>query len=294
MDGNTVIASKEIRNPAIGKLNIRMNVAKPEKWTAEMPYLYDLVLTLKDGLNVIDVRGAKVGFKEIALAKNGAFLVNGNPILIKGTNRHDASHINGRTVSKAEMETDVKLMKKLNINAVRTSHYPNNPYFYDLCDQYGIYMLAEANVECHDNLSLSNEPRFRQPMVERAEDLVKRYRNHPAIIIWSLGNESGKGINLDYEAKAIKALDTTRPTHYEGHSDYCDISSTMYASVASMLTTGKDRLEKYNKGETVKPHVQCENNHAMGNAIGIQTDRLSSVNRINDLSFERIYPILFR
>jgi beta-galactosidase len=129
-------------------------------------------------------------------------------------------------------------------------------------------MLAEANMECHGNTSLSDEPRFRQPMVERAEDLVKRYRNHPSIIIWSLGNESGGGINLDYEAKAIKALDTTRPTHYEGNSEYCDIASTMYASVESMQSSGKDRLEKFNKGETVKPHVQCENNHAMGNAIG--------------------------
>lgn len=268
MDGNTVLATESRSNPAIGKTNIRMNVSNPQKWTAETPYLYDLVLTLQDGQNVIDLRGAKVGFKEITLAKNGAFLVNGKPILIKGVNRHDHSPITGRTVSREEMETDVKLMKKLNINAVRTSHYPNNPYFYDLCDRYGLYVLAEANVECHGNMSLSGESRFRQMFVERAENMVRRYKNHPSIIIWSLGNESGNGNNLDYSAKAIKAIDTSRPTHYEGHSEYCDISSTMYGSVDNIESIGKDRLSKSNSNQTVKAHVQCENNHAMGNAIG--------------------------
>jgi beta-galactosidase len=268
MDGNTPIATETLPNPTIGKTNIRMNVNNPKKWTAETPYLYDLVLTLTDGQNTLDIRGAKVGFKEITLAKNGAFLVNGKPILIKGVNRHDHSPITGRTVSKEEMETDVKLMKKLNVNAVRTSHYPNNPYFYDLCDEYGLYVLAEANVECHGNMSLSGEPRFRNMFVERAENMVKRYRNHPSIIIWSLGNESGNGINLDYSAKAVKALDASRPTHYEGNSDYCDISSTMYGSIDYILSTGQNRLSQSNSGQTVKAHVQCENNHAMGNAIG--------------------------
>jgi beta-galactosidase len=268
MDGNTVIATKSVSNPAIGNINIQMNVTNPNKWTAETPYLYDLVLTLQEGQNVIDTREAKVGFKEITLARNGAFLVNGNPILIKGVNRHDHSPSTGRTVSKEEMETDVKLMKKLNINAVRTSHYPNNPYFYDLCDQYGLYVLAEANVECHGNMSLSGESRFRTMIVERAENMVKRYRNHPSIIIWSLGNESGNGIAFDYAAKAVKALDASRPTHYEGNSDYCDISSTMYGSIDYIQSTGQSRLNQSNSGQTVKAHIQCENNHAMGNAIG--------------------------
>ncbi len=268
MDKNTVIAEKTISNPTIGKSTLQMNVTNPNKWTAETPYLYDLVITLQNGNNTIDVRSAKVGFKEVGLAKNGNFLVNGKPIIIKGVNRHDHSSINGRTVSKDEMEMDIKLMKSLNINAVRTSHYPNNPYFYDLCDKYGLYVLAEANVECHGNMSLSSEPRFKTSMVERCENMVKRFKNHPSIIIWSLGNESGNGINFDYAAKAIKALDISRPTHYEGNSDYCDISSTMYGSIDHIQNIGKERLDQFSKGQSVKPHVQCENNHAMGNAIG--------------------------
>ncbi|MDR2474379.1 MAG: DUF4981 domain-containing protein, partial [Bacteroidales bacterium] len=272
MDNEQIVAEQTVENPDIGTIQVEIPIVTPRKWTAETPYLYDLVLTLKEGGSIVDIRGAKVGFIEIALAKNGGFLVNGNPIMIKGVNRHDMSPVTGKTVSKAEMETDVKLMKSLNINAVRTSHYPNNPYFYDLCDKYGLYVLSEANVECHDNWALSSEPRFRQMFVERAEDMVKRFRNHPSIIIWSLGNEAGSGINLRYSAQAIKTLDATRPTHYEGNSDYCDISSTMYYSNEGLVSIGDERLTKFNSGQTVKPHVQCENNHAQGNAIGNLSD----------------------
>ncbi len=272
LEGSTIIAEKTISNPSIGKSTLQMNVDNPKKWTAETPDLYDLVISLKNGENTIDVRGAKVGFKEIALAKNGEFLVNGNPVMIKGVNRHDHSSINGRTVSKEEMETDIRLMKSLNVNAVRTSHYPNNPYFYDLCDKHGLYVVAEANVECHANTSLSGEVRFRKSMVERAENMVRRYKNHASIIMWSLGNESGGGNNFDYSAKAIKAIDTSRPTHYEGNSDYCDVSSSMYGTVDYIESIGKDRLTRSNGGQTVKPHVQCENNHAMGNSIGNMRD----------------------
>jgi beta-galactosidase len=269
MDKNgTKVASKNLAAD-IGKTNISFPVSNPEKWTAETPNLYDLLLVLKNASGkVMDVRGAKVGFREITIAKNGEFQINGKAIIIKGVNRHDVSPENGRTVSKQEMETDVKLMKSLNVNAVRTSHYPSDPYFYDLCDQYGLYMLAEANVECHDNWNISGEPAYRPSIVEREENMVKRYRNHPSIIIWSLGNECGKGDTFDYAAKAIKALDPTRFTHYEGNSDYCDISSTMYASVDFIETTGVSRLADFNSGKAVRPHVQCENNLAAGNSIG--------------------------
>lgn len=268
MDGSQLVAEKTILNPIIGKTSLEIPIDNPHKWTAETPYLYDLILTLQDENKSIDIRGQKVGFKEITLAKNGEFLVNGKPIMIKGVNRHDLSPLTGSTVSKEEMETDVKLMKMLNMNAVRTSHYPNNPYFYDLCDRYGLYVLAEANVECHADWSLSGEIRFREPMVERSENMVKRFRNHPSIIIWSLGNEAGSGANLYFAAQAIKALDTTRPTHYEGQSNYCDISSTMYYDTNGIQSIGETRLREYNNGQTVKPHVQCESNHAQGNAIG--------------------------
>jgi beta-galactosidase len=268
-DKNGMEITSQSLAPSIGKTNLSFPVSNPEKWTAETPNLYDLLLVLKNASNtVMDVRGAKVGFREIAIAKNGEFQINGKAIIIRGVNRHDVSPENGRTLSKEEMETDVKLMKSLNVNAVRTSHYPNDPYFYDLCDQYGLYMLAEANVECHDNWNLSNEPAYRKSIVERAENMVKRYRNHPAIVIWSLGNECGGGNSFDYSAKAIKALDPTRFTHYEGNSDYCDISSTMYATVDFIETTGVSRLSDFNKGKTVRPHIQCENNLAQGNSIG--------------------------
>ena len=123
-------------------------------------------------------------------------------------------------------------MKSLNINAVRTSHYPNNPYFYDLCDRYGIYVLSEANVECHGLMALSSEPSWVKAFTERSENMVRRYKNHASIVMWSLGNESGNGINFKSAAEAVKKLDDTRPTHYEGNSSYCDVTSSMYPRCA--------------------------------------------------------------
>lgn len=252
----------------MGVNNLKFEVQNPLKWTAETPNLYNLTIQFKQKNKLMDIRNAKVGFREIELARDGRMLINGKSILFKGANRHDHSSENGRTVSKEEMEKDVQLMKSLNLNAVRTSHYPNSPYFYDLCDRYGIYVLAEANVECHGLMSLSGEPTWQKSFVERNENMVKRYRNHPAIVIWSLGNESGNGINHKFAEAGIKALDKSRPTHYEGNSDYCDVSSTMYSDVQWLEGVGKDRLEKANRGETVKPHVVCEYAHAMGNSIG--------------------------
>lgn len=230
--------------------------------------LYNLTLTLEQKGTSTDVRSTRVGFRKIELDREGRMLVNGKPILFRGVDRHDHSHLNGRTVSKEEMEQDVKLMKRLNINAVRTSHYPNNPYFYDLCDRYGLYVLAEANVECHGLMSLSKEPSWEKSFVERNQNQVKRYRNHPCIVMWSMGNESGNGDNFRAAVEAVKALDSTRPTHYEGNSSFCDVSSTMYSDVQWLEGVGKERLEKARNGERVKPHVVCEYAHAMGNAIG--------------------------
>ena len=251
-----------------GLNNVKFKVENPLKWTAETPVLYNLSLTLLNGKNRIDIRNTKVGFREIELANDGRLLVNGKSTLLKGVNRHDHSSLNGRTVSKEEMEKDVQLMKSLNLNAVRTSHYPNNPYFYDLCDRYGLYVLSEANVECHGNMSLSKEVSWEKSFVERNENMVLRYRNHVSIIIWSLGNESGNGQNHKSSELAIKKLDTTRPSHYEGNSDYCDVSSSMYSNVEWLEGVGRERLEKSERGEIVKPHVVCEYAHAMGNSIG--------------------------
>lgn len=264
MDGTSVIAEKSLDTPAIGANTIKMQAANPKKWSAEIPNLYDLIITLKEGDNIIDIRGGKVGFREIGIGSKGELLINGKRIIFHGVNRHDHSEINGRTVSKEEMEKDVKTMKRLNINAVRTSHYPNNPYFYDLCDKYGLYVLAEANVEAHGNTSISGVELFRKPIVERNHNHVKWMRNHVSIFMWSYGNESGNGNNFESVEKAIKALDKTRLTHYEGNSQWSDVSSTMYANYSYIKNIGEERL----KEAKPRPHIQCENSHAMGNAMG--------------------------
>ena len=248
-----------------GQLNLSMEVSNPRKWSAEEPNLYDLVLTLKDaGGNTIDLRGNKVGFKEVAIRNDGALTINGKRMVFHGVNRHDFSPVNGRAISDEEIEEDIKTMKRLNINAVRTSHYPNDPILYDLCDKYGIYVLAEADVECHAHQKLSTLELFRPAMVERSENHVRWMRNHPCIFMWSFGNESGNGENFKYVGQAIKKLDKTRPTHYEGNSDYADVSSTMYGSYETILGIGSSRQGKTGQ----KPHIQCENSHSMGNSMG--------------------------
>ncbi|MDE5880283.1 MAG: DUF4981 domain-containing protein, partial [Muribaculaceae bacterium] len=273
MDGGTLIAEKSIPITETGNYDMTIPVSNPKLWNAEEPYLYDLSLTLtgENGTD-IDVRGHKLGFRQVEIGNKGEILINGQPLLIHGVNRHDFSGEYGRTVPREEMERDVMTMKRLNINAVRTSHYPNNPYFYDLCDKYGLYMIAEADVECHANTGLSSVEAFKPAMVERNENHVLWMRNHPAIIIWSFGNESGNGANFKAVSNAIKNLDKTRLTHYEGNSDYADVSSTMYGSVDWMESIGRDRLNQTNSGQKVKPHLQCENTHSMGNSMGNQRE----------------------
>lgn len=259
-----VVVQKELSGAKVGSNTLEMDVTNPDKWSAEMPNLYSLVLTLREGNQTLDIRGGKVGFKEVGIGPKGELLINGKRMVFHGVNRHDHSEIGGRTLTKAEMEMDVKTMKRLNINAVRTSHYPNNPYFYDLCNTYGLYVLAEANVETHGNMGLSGVELFRKPMVERNHNHVKWMRNQVAIFMWSYGNESGGGNNFEYVEKAIKALDKTRLTHYEGNSRWSDVSSTMYANYDNIKRIGEDRLKETNP----RPHIQCENSHAMGNAMG--------------------------
>lgn len=268
MDKGQVVTQVTQNVPSIRKYVLYTDVVNPKKWSAESPYLYDLVLTLKDGDKTVDIRGGKVGFREVGIRKDGALLINGQRMVFHGVNRHDHSEINGRTVSKEEMENDIKMMKRLNINAVRTSHYPNNPYFYDLCDKYGLYVLAEANVECHGNMGLSGVELFKKPMVERSENHVKWLRNHVSIFTWSYGNESGNGNNFESVEKAIKNLDKTRLTHYEGNSQWSDVTSTMYANYDHIKNIGVERENQYKNGQTPKPHIQCESSHAMGNSMG--------------------------
>ena len=240
-----------------------------ECWSAEHPKLYDLTIKLLSAEDeVVDMRSCKIGFRTVSIRTDGALLINGKRLVVHGVDRHDHSELTGRTISREEVLKDILTMKRLNVNAVRTSHYPNNPYFYDLCDQYGIYVLAEADVECHGNTGLSSVELFRKPMVERNERQVRTLRNHACIFGWSAGNESGGGNNFEAVMKAIKALDTSRITHYEGNSQWSDVSSTMYGSYANMLSTAKSRYGKTSQ----RPHIQCENTHAMGNAMGNQID----------------------
>ena len=248
-----------------------------EAWSAETPKLYDLTLKLMRGDQVIDLRSCKIGFRTVSIRNDGALLINGKRVIFHGVDRHDFSQETGRTVSKEEMLQDVMMMKRLNVNAVRTSHYPNNAYFYELCDKYGLYVLAEADVECHGNMGLSSVELFRAPMVERNERHVRTLRNHACIFGWSAGNESGGGNNFQYVMEAIKKLDTSRITHYEGNSTWSDVTSTMYGSYESMLSTGVGRQKDYKSGKKQKPHIQCENTHSMGNAMGNQKEMFHEI-----------------
>ena len=286
LDGATAIASQTATIGTDSELSLDMDVTAPRLWSAEEPNLYDLVLTLKDkDGKTVDLRGGKVGFREVGIRSDGALIINGKRMVFHGVNRHDFSPVNGRAISDEEIEEDIKTMKRLNINAIRTSHYPNDPVFYDLCDKYGMYVLAEANVECHGDWNLSHVEKFRNAMVERSENHVKWMRNHVCIFIWSFGNESGNGNNFQYVANAIKALDKTRLTHYEGNSDYADVSSTMYGSYETIEGIGSGRQGKANQ----KPHIQCENSHSMGNSMGNVRDMFDLYEKYPCLTGEFIW-----
>ena len=260
MSNGTEIAKAS--KPVAASVSMTINVSSPKLWTAETPNLYDLVVTLKDkDGNIVDRRGGKVGFRKVEIRKgDGALLINGQRMVFHGVNRHDFSPVNGRAITPEEIEQDILCMKRLNINAIRTSHYPNDPVFYDLCDKYGMYVLAEANVECHGNWNLSSVSQFKTAMVERSQNHVRWMRNHPCIFMWSFGNESGSGNNFAAVQDAIKELDATRLTHYEGGSQYADVTSSMYWDYNGIKNKGESQHDR--------PHIQCENSHSMGNSMG--------------------------
>ena len=248
-----------------GKQTASMTVSNPAKWTAETPNLYTLVANLQENGKIIESIPVKVGFRKIEL-KNGQILVNGQAVLFKGADRHEMDPDKGYVVSKERMIQDIKRMKELNINAVRTCHYPDNNLWYDLCDEYGIYVVAEANIESHGmgygDETLAKNPLFAKAHLERNQRNVQRGYNHPSIIFWSLGNEAGFGPNFEACYKWIKAEDKTRAVQYEqaGTNEYTDIFCPMYYSYES--------CENYSKGNIDKPLIQCEYAHAMGNSQG--------------------------
>ena len=254
---------KQIAQATGAKGTIKVPNVKP--WTAETPNLYKVFITLKNKQGVSEVIPQKVGFRNVEI-KNAQLLVNGQPILVKGADRHEIDPDGGYVVSVERMIQDIKIMKQLNINAVRTCHYPDDPRWYDLCDEYGLYITAEANLESHgmgyDEKSLAKFPEYIVPHIERNEGNVKPLINHPSIIVWSLGNECGYGVNFEKAYDWVKAYDKTRPVQYErgGYDSKTDIHCPMYI--------GYEESESYCKSNGSKPYIQCEYAHAMGNSMG--------------------------
>ncbi|MDW0113084.1 beta-galactosidase subunit alpha [Sporosarcina saromensis] len=255
------------------EVNFEKRVEAPNLWSAENPYLYQLFMTVKWENEVQEVVKQNVGFRMIEL-KGKTFTVNGVAIKFKGVNRHDYNPKTGRVVSKEDVIRDIKLMKQHNINAIRTAHYPNSPFLYDLCDEYGMYVIDEADVETHGFELTANYHRiadgadWEKVMVDRLVRMVHRDKNHPSIIMWSLGNESGFGHCFKQMAEAARQIDSTRLIHYEGDStaEVTDVYSTMYTWIENQPKGRKTMNDIIETSE--KPHVHCEYGHAMGNGPG--------------------------
>jgi len=273
------LRGKEITSAvATGGDPVRIAVENPLKWSAEIPTLYDLVISIYKGAEISEVVKQKVGFRSVEI-KNGNLLVNGQPVLIKGADRHEIDPDGGYQVSRERMIQDIELLKRFNFNAVRTSHYPNNSMWYDLCDEYGIYLVDEANVEAHGmgygKENLGSDERFWPAHSERTSRMQLRDKNHPSVIVWSMGNESGDGINFRKAYKAMKQYDPTRPVQYEraiydlSGEVYSDIYCPMYDRFESFEKLGAGHREDQRLG---RPVIQCEYAHAMGNSLGAFKD----------------------
>jgi len=254
-------------------------VNNPKKWSAEIPNLYQVTFLLKDKKgNVIEVINQNVGFRKVEI-KGGQLLVNGKAIYIKGVNRHETDPVTGQTVSRQRMEEDIKLMKEFNINAVRMSHYPNDEYFYELCDKYGIYVVDEANIESHGmgydiTKTLGNKPDWELAHLERMQRMVERDKNHTSIIIWSMGNEAGNGYNFYRGYLWIKNRDKSRPIQYErataGAWDGKDLKYEWNSDIIDPMYSSPNKMEEYilANPNPDRPYIQCEYAHAMGNSMG--------------------------
>lgn len=259
-------------------LTFNVPVPNPEKWSAETPNLYKLTMQiLNDEGQIIEVYSSKVGFREITL-RDGQLLVNGRAIKFKGVNKHEFDPTTGRVISRELMVKDILLMKQNNINAVRLSHYPNDPLWYDLCDEYGLYLIDEANIESHElwqqkNYPIADRPEWRDAFIARGKAVVERDKNHPSVIIWSLGNETGMGLHFEDLAQIVRLIDPSRPIQYEGRKDYpkdfkqldqslskFDIITTMYPVPQAMV--------KLTEKDPSRPVIICEYAHSMGNSLG--------------------------
>lgn len=270
---------------------LEADITKPLKWSSEHPNLYKLVITVhQPNGSIVEARSQNIGFREVKFSPQNELLINGKPVKIMGVNRHDHHPVNGKALTRADMERDVQLLKRFNFNSVRTSHYPNDPYFYELCDRYGIYVMDEANIETHHlGGYIPQQPQWTHAIMSRVQRMVVRDKNHPSIISWSLGNESGTGPAFVAAAAWIRDFDPSRFIHYEGaqgdhthpdHQDgmgyksqtiptmanptdpaYVDVHSRMYATHAQLVNMSENPLLD-------RPVVLCEYLHAMGNSLG--------------------------
>ncbi len=269
-------------------VSLEHQVPSPHLWSAELPYLYTLVVTVH-GPSGSEHTSCRVGFRRVEV-RDRALLINGRPVLIRGVNRHEHDERTGRAISHAAMEADIRLMKQFNINAVRSSHYPDDPYWLDLCDHHGLYVIDEANIEAHAFYQeICHDPRYTHAFVERVGNMVQRDKNHPSVILWSLGNESGYGPNHDAAAAYARSLDASRPLHYEGAvagkmaQDWTgghgvtDIICPMYAPI--------DQIVAWAQAETAdqRPLILCEYSHAMGNGNGSLSDYWAAFERYHGL-----------
>ena len=287
-DGNNAVTAAQAQGdvPALQPgeetaVKLTFQVVNPEKWTVETPRLYTTVLTLNDGKKTIETLSSRTGFREVEI-KGRLFLVNGTPVKLKGVNRHENWPDVGHAITEAQMIHDLELIKQGNCNLVRTCHYSDDPRWYELCDEYGIFLVAEANVECHGYMGrFDEEPTMKAAIIDRNVANVENFKNHPSIIIWSLGNENGKGGSNFRAAMAdIKSIDATRPVHYEGFGigkgNPADLESQMYTQPRDIERIAKDTTFK-------KPYFLCEYAHAMFNSMG-------AIGEYNDL-FDK-YPEL--
>lgn len=276
------IAAIKLSSASEDTLYFEQHIPWVRKWSAETPELYHLVITLRnDQGKILESTGCRIGFRTSEI-KNGLFLVNGKPIKIKGVNRHESDPFTGHVISKERMLQDIKLMKEANINTVRTCHYPDDPYWYELCDEYGLYVIDEANIESHGmgyhpDKTLGNNPRWMKAHLSRTQRMVERDKNHPSVIIWSLGNEAGNGCNFVATYDWVKKRDNSRPVWYERAEQGAntDIFCPMY--------WGVEDLEWYGYSKQLRPLIMCEYAHAMGNSTGNFQDYWDMIERYPQL-----------
>lgn len=271
------VASKTVGVSSDGKagknlcLRTSINVPSVKQWSAETPWLYTLRAESYAKSARTDMTEIRIGFRDVRI-EGGQLLVNGKPVLIKGVNRHELNPYKGYVVTEADMIQDIMIMKQLNVNAVRTCHYPNDPMWYSLCDEYGLYVIDEANIESHGmgygDKTLAKDPEYLDAHLARITRMVHRDFNHPSVIIWSLGNEAGFGDNFISGNLAVKKMDPSRPVHYERAVDYGKPNNTIYSDIICPMYYDYGQCETYLNDNPSKPLIQCEYAHAMGNSLG--------------------------